>query len=1006
MGIKLLQINLGKGASAQDLALQTAETMKVDIILFTEHCNNQTTANLWEDDSKRAAIVVANKNIIINHVHPTNKGFVWAEIKNIRVYSCYFSPNDKLERFAAELDALEESLASASAMDVIITGDFNAKSPDWGEARLDRRGTMVSELIARRDLAVLNTGNGQTFRRGSASSIIDLTLCSQTLARKVVNWRILEEESLSDHLYIYFEVNDKARHTMPENEGATPSRAPDWDIRKLNTHKLRDTLEVEKMLQEINNSLKHSPQLITAELSRQVITNVCKRVMPPRRNQKQNRRNKYWWTPELGLLRKTCIAARRKATRSHGNIENHLEYKQRKKELKLAITKSKERCWKELIAEVENDPWGLPFKIVSHKLGTNSNTPGLNNELWVREIINHLFPKASSTIRSRNESISGLQTNPFSHLDLMEEGHRLKRNKSPGLDGIPNEVLRVVIEVHPKLLLDAYNTCLAQCSFPKIWKRQRVILLRKGNKPLQETSSYRPIFLLDTMGKILEGLIMNRMEKHLEGEQLSPKQYGFRKGLSTVDAIQELVSRAKAARDSRGRQYGFCAIISIDVRNAFNSLQWHSIHKALKRKKFPTYIRELLKSYLSQRKIVVQGSKWTMEEPMTCGAPQGSRLGPLLWNIAYDDLLSIVLPKGADMIGYADDIVIICVADTIDLLEINTNESLYRTKHWLTKHGLEVATEKTKAILVTRRRSYRKPKIEIDGEEITWSQTLTYLGVEIDARLNFGGHIDKIAKKALATTAKVAKLMPNIGGPKEQKRRLLAGVAMSQMLYASPTWSDALLVDKHRKRLTSVQRCAALRITSAYKTISTEAVLVLAGMPPVDLLAIERKELYDESKQTSINTGPNSKDVAKKEARKRTLLRWQERWDQKCANKWYYELIPNIEKWVTRKHGEVDYYLTQVLSGHGNFNSYLHKFKRSESPICIECNNMEETSSHTIFSCVKWQSYRDTLRLQIGSEISPTNLVRLLTETEEYWNFITNSIRAIMKEKETKARRK
>ena len=81
----------------------------------------------------------------------------------MRVYSCYFSPNDPFEIFETQILLLEESLREASGR-TLIAGDCNSKSPEWGEARLDRRGILVGEMAARNDLIVLNRGRDFTFR--------------------------------------------------------------------------------------------------------------------------------------------------------------------------------------------------------------------------------------------------------------------------------------------------------------------------------------------------------------------------------------------------------------------------------------------------------------------------------------------------------------------------------------------------------------------------------------------------------------------------------------------------------------------------------------------------------------------------------------------------------------------------------------------------------------------------------------------------------------------------
>jgi len=111
-------------------------------------------------------------------------------------------------------------------------------------------------------------------------------------------------------------------------------------------------------------------------------------------------------------------------------------------------------------------------------------------------------------------------------------------DKAPGPDGIPNKVIKIAIKANTKEYVDMYNECLTEGVFPSRWIKQRLVLIAKGEKPAEEPSSYRPLCMLDTVGKILERIIHSRLERALvETNGLSEMQYGIRKGLSTIDAV-------------------------------------------------------------------------------------------------------------------------------------------------------------------------------------------------------------------------------------------------------------------------------------------------------------------------------------------------------------------------------------------------------------------------------------------------------------------------------------
>ena len=100
--------------------------------------------------------------------------------------------------------------------------------------------------------------------------------------------------------------------------------------------------------------------------------------------------------------------------------------------------------------------------------------------------------------------------------------------------------------------------------------------------------------------------------------------------------------------------------------------------------------------------VICVGDKWSLKEEMTCGAPQGSQVGPLVWNVMYVDFLRMDLPAGTSIIGFADDALVVCAADDVRILELRINESLWRAKRWLDSRCLNMDPEKTEALLVRK----------------------------------------------------------------------------------------------------------------------------------------------------------------------------------------------------------------------------------------------------------------------------------------------------------------
>ena len=216
-----------------------------------------------------------------------------------------------------------------------------------------------------------------------------------------------------------------------------------------------------------------------------------------------------------------------------------------------------------------------------------------------------LFPHAEPFQRQDRSSCVVWREELFTLEELKRAGGRLKANTVPGIDGVPNEILKEVIGVYPEILLESFNSCLPEGRFFADCKKQRLILLRKGKKPLGDASSYKPICLLDTMGKILEEMILQRLQGHMVGEKgPSENQFGFRKGRSTVDAIQAVVDIATKARRKTGKRKEFCALISIEIRNALSTARWDICIEVMVRKKVPDYLLRIIDDYLSDRWVI------------------------------------------------------------------------------------------------------------------------------------------------------------------------------------------------------------------------------------------------------------------------------------------------------------------------------------------------------------------------------------------------------------------
>ncbi|KAH8280003.1 hypothetical protein KR054_004846, partial [Drosophila jambulina] len=106
---------------------------------------------------------------------------------------------------------------------------------------------------------------------------------------------------------------------------------------------------------------------------------------------------------------------------------------------------------------------------------------------------------------------------------------------------------------------------------------------------------------------------------------------------------------------------------------------------------------------------------------------------------------------------------------------------------------------------------------------------------------------------------------------------------------------------------------------------------------PLDLLAKEQATLFEQLHGRALSLA--EKKLVRSAAKTATLSTWQSRWEASPKGRWTHRLIPRLEEWLGRKHGQVNFYLTQVLRGHGCFRGYLHNLGHTDSAACTWCAN-------------------------------------------------------------------
>ncbi|XP_044316451.1 uncharacterized protein LOC123037861 [Drosophila rhopaloa] len=383
--MKILQANLHRSRIADDLLSQIVLEHCVDLVIICEQYRVKQPGIWLENEDKTAAIWIPATGDIRCLGDGRGSCYVYVQLKEFTIFSCYLTPNDTIEAFQHKIDDIED-IARQMHGSLIVAGDFNSRAEEWGMPTTNSRGRKILNMSARVGLVVANVGRAPTFQRmGQTGTIPDITLVSENSAHRILDWKVLDIYNGSDHEYISFSTEGSSAHHVG-NQIRTSHR---WNVNRLNQNRLIGEIDRSQIDSNERTSVE---SVVSSTMS--TIKRACDASMPKSGNPHRRGAEVYWWTDEISALRETSLRYRRHLTRARrsGNFATQEEeYKKAKKLLNIAIRISKRNKWKSLCNDVNKDPWGLGYKLVMKKLRSRSTLPDID-EGHMDNIVKTLFP--------------------------------------------------------------------------------------------------------------------------------------------------------------------------------------------------------------------------------------------------------------------------------------------------------------------------------------------------------------------------------------------------------------------------------------------------------------------------------------------------------------------------------------------------------------------------------------------------------------------------------------
>jgi len=376
------------------------------------------------------------------------------------------------------------------------------------------------------------------------------------------------------------------------------------------------------------------------------------------------------------------------------------------------------------------------------------------------------------------------------------------------------------------------------------------VVIPKLNKPdYGVAKAYRVITLLNCLGKVVEKVAANPIAEECEQRRLlHDGQFGCRKRRSAIDAVGRLMKRVEEAW-GRGNTV---AVLLMDIKGAFPHVAKGNLMKRMEEMGFEADLLRWVESFMEERKVIMsmdgkEGDSMDVE----MGVPQGLPVSPVLFVLYLLGLFGQVEEKekecGSEGISFVDDVAWVVEGEDVGECTQQLERCAAETTNWAKKNACRFDIVKMQAMLFTRRRNNREPKmnarVRVGDHEVSYNKEATrWLGVWLDDMLTLNDHMKKTLAKARRAQNKVKSLMTKKGSNSEGCKRIQVAAVQAVALYGSELWWHG-----HENRAQEVQKLLneqGRRVTGCFRTTPQGALMNDAGLRSAKALLNNRVRQY------------------------------------------------------------------------------------------------------------------------------------------------------------------
>ena len=383
------------------------------------------------------------------------------------------------------------------------------------------------------------------------------------------------------------------------------------------------------------------------------------------------------------------------------------------------------------------------------------------------------------------QPVDSLELYPTDENEICTIAKSFKNNKAPGLDEYSPKIIKNVISYISEPLCHIFNQSMLEGIFPDELKKAKVTpVFKSGDK--RDFTNYRPISVLPVFSKLLERIIYKRtIEFFNKHSLLYEGQFGFRTDFSTSMALTSISNKIVDAFEKNEFALG----VFIDLSKAFDTINHAILLSKLNRYGIRGAALDFFSSYLDNRLQCTRFGSFVSDfKTITCGIPQGSLLGPLLFIIYINDLYKSA--NDLSFILYADDTNIVVSNPNLESLCNIVNRGLSQVCEWFKANKLSINVNKCNYMIFHNGKRFcvNDICIRIDNTALPRVDKTKFLGVYLDSSLSWKYHISEVeskVSKSIGIISKIKHLLPDF-----ILRMLYCALVLPYLNYCNLIWAN------------------------------------------------------------------------------------------------------------------------------------------------------------------------------------------------------------------------